>query len=56
MTLVMKFGGTSIGSAEAIRRTAELGARYKAEWGAVVVVASAMSGVADLLTKAANGS
>lgn len=56
MTLVMKFGGTSVGSAEAIRRTAALSARYKEEWGAIVVVASAMSGVTDLLTKAANGS
>jgi aspartokinase/homoserine dehydrogenase 1 len=56
MTLVMKFGGTSVGSAQAIRRTAELSAGYRNEWDAVVVVASAMSGVTDLLTKAANGS
>lgn len=56
MTLVMKFGGTSVGSAQAIRRTAELSSRYKHEWGSTVVVASAMSGVTDLLTTAANGS
>ena len=42
MSLVMKFGGTSVGSADAIRRTAELIQRFKAEWGDVVVVASAM--------------
>lgn len=56
MTLVMKFGGTSVGSAKAIRRTAELSVRYKDDWDAIVVVASAMSGVTDLLTKAANDS
>jgi aspartokinase/homoserine dehydrogenase 1 len=56
MTLVMKFGGTSVGSADAIRRTAELCARYKDEWGDVVVVASAMGGVTDLLINAANRS
>lgn len=56
MTLVMKFGGTSVGSAQAIRRTAELSARYQDEWGEVVVVASAMSGVTDLLMKAASRS
>jgi aspartate kinase len=56
MTLVMKFGGTSVGSAEAIRRTAGLTTRYKDEWSQVIVVASAMSGVTDLLTRAAHAS
>jgi bifunctional aspartokinase / homoserine dehydrogenase 1 len=54
MTLVMKFGGTSVGSAEAIRGTAELVARFRQEWGQVVVVVSAMAGVTDLLLKGAN--
>ena len=56
MTLVMKFGGTSVGSAKAIQRTAKLTTRCKEQWGQVVVVASAMSGVTDLLTTAAHGS
>ena len=55
MTLVMKFGGTSVGSADAIRDTADLVKRYKETWGQVVVVASAMGSkpvkVTDLLLK-----
>ena len=46
--LVMKFGGTSVGSPAAIRRSAELAARAAAEFR-VIVVASAMSKVTDLL-------
>lgn len=46
--LVMKFGGTSVGSPEAIRRAAELAAQTVAEWRPVVV-SSAMSKVTDLL-------
>ena len=42
MSLVMKFGGTSVGSADAIRSTADLVLKFKAEWKDVVVVASAM--------------
>lgn len=53
MTLVMKFGGTSVGSAEAMRQTAELIEKFKADWGSVIVVASAMGSkpvkVTDLL-------
>lgn len=54
MTLIMKFGGTSVGSAEAIRRTAELIQRSQENWPMVVVVASAMSGVTDLLLEGAH--
>lgn len=58
MTLVMKFGGTSVGSAEAIRGTAELIERYKEQWGQVVVIASAMGSkpvkVTDLLLQGAD--
>jgi aspartate kinase len=54
MTLVMKFGGTSVGSAEAIRRAADLIRRTLKSRPKVVVVASAMSGVTDLLLKGAN--
>jgi aspartokinase/homoserine dehydrogenase 1 len=46
--LVMKFGGTSVGSPEAIRRAADLAAQAAAEHQ-VVVVSSAMSKVTDLL-------
>jgi bifunctional aspartokinase / homoserine dehydrogenase 1 len=46
--LVMKFGGTSVGSPEAIRRAAELAALASRDWR-VVVVSSAMSKVTDLL-------
>lgn len=58
MTLVMKFGGTSVGSASAIRETKELIAKYKTEWGSVAVIASAMGSkpvkVTDLLLNGAN--
>lgn len=58
MTLVMKFGGTSVGSAPAIRETAELILNAQKEWGSVVVVASAMGTkpvkVTDLLLDGAN--
>jgi aspartate kinase len=57
MTLVMKFGGTSVGSAEAIRRTADLIQQTKKEWGTPRVVASAMGSqpvkVTDLLLQGA---
>jgi aspartate kinase len=46
--LVMKFGGTSVGSPEAIRRAAALTAQAARDWR-VVVVSSAMSKVTDLL-------
>lgn len=58
MMLVMKFGGTSVGSADAMRRTAELIENTIAEWGDVVVVASAMgtqpTKVTDLLLQGAH--
>ena len=58
MTLVMKFGGTSVGNAAAIRQTAALIREVKEAWGAVVVVASAMGSkpvkVTDLLLNGAN--
>lgn len=58
MTLVMKFGGTSVGSAAAMRDTAGLILRAREEWGDVVVVASAMGStpvkVTDLLLQGAH--
>jgi aspartokinase/homoserine dehydrogenase 1 len=48
-TLVMKFGGTSVGSAAAVQRLVEITRQARAHWPRVVVVVSAMSGVTDLL-------
>jgi aspartokinase/homoserine dehydrogenase 1 len=53
-TLVMKFGGTSVGSGEAITRAVDIIRQAKAEWQNVAVVTSAMSGVTNLLLEAAN--
>jgi aspartate kinase len=49
---VMKFGGTSVGDAECIRRAAEIVARAARD-NSVVVVVSAMSGVTNRLIAAA---
>lgn len=51
--LVMKFGGTSVGSAEAMDRSGEIVRMAKEEWPNTVVVLSAMSGVTNLLLDAA---
>jgi len=57
MTLVMKFGGTSVGSAQAMRETAVLINQTRADWGDVVVIASGMGSkpvkVTDLLLNGA---
>ncbi|HET8570203.1 MAG TPA: aspartate kinase [Candidatus Limnocylindria bacterium] len=50
MTTVLKFGGTSVGSAEAIRRAVDI---VKATEGPRVVVVSATAGTTDLLAEAA---
>lgn len=52
-TLVMKFGGTSVGNADALTQVAEIVAKQNKEWDGVVVVVSAMSGVTDGLTRGA---
>ncbi len=49
---VMKFGGTSVGDAACIARTAQIIARAAKENGCVAVV-SAMSGVTNRLIEAA---
>ncbi len=58
-TLVMKFGGTSIGNADAIVRAAQIVKDTCLEWPNVAVVTSAISGATDLLldsaTQAARG-
>ena len=52
-TLVMKFGGTSVGSVDALTRATQIIRDAKKEWTRIVVVTSAMSGVTDLLLKSA---
>ncbi len=51
--IVMKFGGTSVGSAEAIRRTGQI-IKTARQRGPTVVVVSALSGITDKLIAAAN--
>jgi aspartokinase/homoserine dehydrogenase 1 len=52
-TLVMKFGGTSVGSVDAIRQAATIVLEQAQAWERLVVVVSAMSGVTDALTEGA---
>ncbi|MBM3138274.1 MAG: aspartate kinase, partial [Chloroflexi bacterium] len=47
--LIMKFGGTSVGSADAIRQTAQIVRERYSSAGSIVVVVSAMNGVTNLL-------
>ena len=52
-TLVMKFGGTSVGSADAIQQAAAIILELAQTWERPVVVVSAMSGVTDALARGA---
>jgi bifunctional aspartokinase / homoserine dehydrogenase 1 len=52
-TLVLKFGGTSVGSVKAIRQIVEIARNTKSEWKNVAIVVSAMSGVTDALLNGA---
>jgi aspartokinase/homoserine dehydrogenase 1 len=52
-TLVMKFGGTSVGGAGPIRQVAQIVDQTRAEWPRQVVVTSAMAGVTNLLLESA---
>ena len=54
MLLVMKFGGTSVGSVEALDKVVEIVNRAKRENHALVIVVSAMNGVTNLLLEAAH--
>jgi len=51
--IVMKFGGTSVGDGEAIKRAVDIVIKTLKDKGQVVVVVSAMSGVTDTLLSAA---
>ena len=52
-TLVMKFGGTSVGSVDALINATQIIRDAKRDWARVVVVTSAMSGVTNLLLDSA---
>ena len=52
-TLVMKFGGTSVGTSSAILQTANIVSQNKIQWDNLVVVVSAMSGITDKLIQSA---
>ncbi|MFL2901704.1 MAG: aspartate kinase, partial [Candidatus Pelagibacter sp.] len=49
--LVLKFGGTSIGSIKKIKKVAEIITEYKKKNYKVIVISSAMSGVTNELIK-----
>ena len=51
--LVMKFGGTSVGSKEAILQAATIVKEQVSNWDHIIVVVSAMSGVTNSLIKCA---
>jgi bifunctional aspartokinase / homoserine dehydrogenase 1 len=57
--LVMKFGGTSVGSPEAMAQVVRICCDARRDWQRLVVVTSALSGITDLLIhsalKAAHG-
>ena len=53
-TLVMKFGGTSVGSVDALIRATQIIKEAREQYPRVVVVTSAMSGVTDQLLKSAS--
>jgi aspartokinase/homoserine dehydrogenase 1 len=52
-TLVMKFGGTSVGDPDAVSRAVDIISQARADWPRLVVVTSAMSGVTNLLLEGA---
>ena len=52
--VIMKFGGTSVGSTAAVLQVVEIVAEAQAEGRAVVVVASAVSGVTNRLLESAH--
>ena len=49
--LVLKFGGTSVGSCTKIKKVAKLVKKYHDKKNKIIVVSSAMEGVTDDLVK-----
>jgi aspartokinase/homoserine dehydrogenase 1 len=54
-TLVMKFGGTSVGGTEAFEQVREIVSQARKDWPRLVVITSAMAGVTNLLLEGATG-
>jgi aspartate kinase len=54
-TLVMKFGGTSVGTIAAMRQVVAIIGDERKKWKNLVVVTSALNGVTDLLLSMASG-
>lgn len=52
-TLVMKFGGTSVGSTDALTKATQIIKEARAQYPRLVVITSAMAGVTDLLLQCA---
>jgi aspartokinase/homoserine dehydrogenase 1 len=52
-TLVMKFGGTSVGSVDALTKVTQIIKEAREQYPGLVVITSAMSGVTDLLLQSA---
>jgi aspartokinase/homoserine dehydrogenase 1 len=53
MLVVMKFGGTSVGSAAALQQVIRICQKVRSQNNEVVVVVSAMNGITDLLLRSA---
>ncbi len=53
MLIVMKFGGTSVGSVQALQKVVEIVQREQKQGHQIIVVVSAMSGVTNLLLDSA---
>jgi len=52
-TLVMKFGGTSVGNVDAMAKVVDIISKAQQQWPRLVVVTSALSGVTNLLIESA---
>ena len=52
-TLVMKFGGSSVGTAAALKQVLDTVANERSNWDYILVVVSALDGVTDMLFEAA---
>ena len=50
-TIVLKFGGTSVGSIDRIKKVTQIIQKYKKNGNKIIVVSSAMSGVTNDLIK-----
>ncbi|MEM2546526.1 MAG: aspartate kinase, partial [Candidatus Bathyarchaeia archaeon] len=53
MKVVMKFGGTSVSTSDNIKRIAELIAHHAAQGNKIVAVVSAVDGITEKLSEAA---